>query len=125
MKKQHGFNLIELLVFIIITGLLGSTILLSLRTILVKTPDMHNQLIANQTAKKCMEWMIGQDRIKGYTFTACPSSTVPSFCTTPSGFSLSVNITCTTLDTDTNYKTIAITVSGLGDASLSTLIAAY
>lgn len=125
LEHHHGFTLIELVAFIIISGLLGSTILLALITVLQKTPTLFQQQVALQTSSQCMEWFIGQRHLNGFSSITCPSTTVPGFCTTPSGYTLSVNIACTTIGSDSQYKTITVTTSGLGDATISTLIAEY
>jgi type II secretory pathway pseudopilin PulG len=125
MRKIRGFTMVELIMFIIITSLLASTVLLALNFTTQRSPTARQQMIATQTAKRCMEWFIGQRRLNGYSSISCPSTTVPAFCTSPSGYTLAVNITCTTINSDSNYQTIAVTVSGNGDASLSTLIAKY
>lgn len=125
MKKCQGFTLIELILFIIITSLLASTILLVMNTVLQKVPAMQNQIIAEQTAQKCMGWFVGQRKLVGYSTLTCPNTTTPSFCTAPSGYTISTNVSCTTLSGDTNYKSITVTISGLGDAVLTTLIASY
>ncbi len=125
MKNEHGFTLIEVVMFILVTSLLATTILLSLVTVLRNIPTIHQEIVATQTAKRCMEWFIGQQSLNGFSTLTCPNTTTPSFCTVPTGYAISTNISCTTLNSDTNYKTITVTVSGLGDASFSTLIAAY
>lgn len=124
-NNQQGFTLIEVILFIIITGLLASTLLLSFYTSLQKMPALHQNMIATQTARRCMDWIIGQRRMNGFSTITCPSTTTPTFCTAPSGYTISTNITCTTINSDTNYKTITITISGAGDAKLSTLLANY
>ena len=122
MKKQIGFTLIELIVFIVIIGILGSTFFISFNNALNNTGSAQDNLKALQTATQCMEWFIGQRRLKGFSSLSCPSTSVPSFCTATG---LTVNIACTTLSSDSNYKTITVTVSGAGDATLTTLIADY
>lgn len=118
LKQQQGFTLIEVIVLIIVTGLLGSTLLLGARTALIKTPDIHQQWRAMQTAQQCMEWFLGKKRLNGYDSITCPSTSTPSACSAPAGFTVSTSITCTTWNNDA-YKTITITVSGLANAALS------
>jgi len=125
MKKQTGFSLIELVMFITVISVMGSGIFLAYTTGLLKTPTLLQNTIAEQTAQACMEWFIGQRRLNGYSSITCPSTTVPGFCTAPSGYTLAVNITCTTINSDANYQTIVVTVSGKGDAKLTSLIANY
>ncbi len=128
MRRQKGFTLIEVLILIIVAGITGSAIVLALSTALRSTPQFLQHGIAGQTARNCIEWFIGQRRLilgDGYTSITCPSSTVPAFCTAPSGFTLAVNVACTTINSDANYKTITVTVSGSGAATYSTMIADY
>lgn len=124
-KQLRGFTLIEILMFIVITGLLVNTILYAFTQLTRKTPNLFYQAVALQTARQCVDWLVGQRQVNGYSSISCPSSTTPSFCTTPSGYSLAINISCTTINGDNNYKTITATVSGNGSASLSTLLANY
>lgn len=124
-NDEMGFTLIELILFIIITGILASTILLSSVTALSKNPRIHSQYIAAVTAERCLEWIIGQRRLNGYSALTCPSSSTPSFCTAPSGFTISTDITCTTLNTDAAFKTVTITVDGPGSIVTTTLLADY
>lgn len=124
MKQQNGFTLIELVMFIVITSILASTILLSFVTAMSKTPTILQNTIAMQTAKQCMEWFIGQRRINGYNSFTC-DSTVPAFCITPAGYTLTSSCTTTTIGGDSNYETLTVTVSGLGNAVLNLLLANY
>jgi len=124
-KNQNGFTLIELILFILITGLLASTLLMAFYTALQKMPSVHQQMIATQSARRCMDWIIGQRKLNGLSSVACPSSSTPTFCTVPSGYTISVNITCTTLNSDANYETATVTIGGNGNATLTTLLAAY
>lgn len=127
-KKIKGFTLIELVIFIVITSILASTILLSFNTALQKTPVSRENNIAAQTVKKCMEWYIGQRQLNGFS-SISTGTTVPSFCTAPAGYTVTVNVATTTYNGDNNYKTITVTVngpSGIGSRdSANTLIADY
>ncbi len=124
-KNHRGFTLIEVLIFIIVTSLIAPALFIAFTTAQLNAPAAFENLIARQTAKQCMEWFIGQRRLNNYNSVSCPSTTVPSFCTAPTGYTLSVNIACTTINSDANYKTITVTVSGKSNATLTTLIANY
>ncbi len=131
-NNQHGFTLIELVVFIAVTSILASTLLLSFQTTLMKTPPVHYDLIATQLADQCMEGFIGERRLLSYSNAAlaCSGSpTLPTVCTTsiPAGYTVSASITCTpTLSGDTaTSRTVAVAVTGLGQATNSMLIASY
>lgn len=123
--KAAGFTLIEVLVFIVVSSLLMTTILLSATTALNSIPAVQNQFVAIQTARQCMEWFLEQRRLNGYTALTCPSTPSASACSAPSGFTVNNTVSCTTWNTDSNYKTITVTVSGLGNASLSAQIGDY
>jgi type II secretory pathway pseudopilin PulG len=125
MKKQHGFSFIELIIFIVVSGILATTILLSLTTVLLKAPILHQQMIANELAEQCMEWFIGQRKLLGFSQLTCPSNPTPTICSAPSGYTITNTVSCTTINGDSNYKTIVVNVSGAGDAVLTSLIADY
>lgn len=128
MRRQLGFTLIEVILIMIVLAIMANVIMLASITAARTTPSLLKDTIATQTARQCIEWYIGQRRLQlgdGYTTITCPSTTVPAFCTAPSGYTVSVNVVCTTINSDANYKTITVTVSGEASASLSTLIAEY
>ena len=118
-----GFTLIELVVFIVVSVLMMSVLLLDARTSLTKSYSTHTQWVALQTAQSCMEWFIGQRRINGFSTITCTTST-PAACTAPSGYSVSATVTCN-WNGDTNYKQIDINVSGTDSVTLSTIIGSY
>ncbi len=123
-SKQRGFTLIELVLFIIITGILARTILVSFQNTLVYVPVVHKDLLATQLADECMEGFLGERRLLGYSsaLLACSTTpTMPSICDP----SASATITCTnTLAGDTTTSKI-VTVSIAGTATLTMLMANY
>ena len=102
-----------------------NVLLLGSVTALRSSPTIHHQWVAIQTARQCMEWYIEQRRLNAYSAYSCPSSPTASACSAPSGFGVSTSITCTTWNSDANYKTITVTVSGLAHASLAAQIGDY
>jgi type II secretory pathway pseudopilin PulG len=128
-KSNNGFTLIEVIIFTIVMGIIGVTILASFNTLLKGMPTPWRQTVANQAAKNCLEWYLQQRYINGFSATTlnCPSTSVPSFCTVPNGYTISTNVACTQLygDTGSNYKTITVTVGGLANATLAVLLAYY
>lgn len=125
MKHESGFTLIEIILVIVIVGMLSGTIVSMLLPIAKDTPAIIKNAAAAQTARQCMEWFIGQRNLNNYSSVPCPSSSVPAFCLVPAGFSIAAQVNCTTISGDSGYKTVTITVSGAGDATLTTLLADY
>lgn len=124
-RRRGGFTLIEVLVFIVVTSLVMSTLLLSANTALRNTPVTHQQWVAIRAAEQCMEWFINQRRMNGYSALTCPGTPSPSACTAPSGFTVSTSIACSTWNSDSNYKTITVSVSGAASLTLSMQIGDY
>lgn len=125
MKRAFGFTLIEVLVFIIVTGLVMTTILRGAIVALRESPEAHDQLVALQTAKRCMEYYLDQRRLNGYTALSCPSTPTAAACAAPSGFTVSNSVACTTWNGDTEFKTITVTVAGRSNAVLTAQIGDY
>lgn len=124
-KSAGGFTLIEVLVFIIVSSLLLSTLLLGANNALRKSPTLHNQWIALETAKRCMEWFVDQRRINGFASLTCPSTPSPTACSAPTGFSVSTSIACTTWNSDSEYKTVTVSIAGLAPLSLTMQLGNY
>lgn len=127
MNKQSGFTLIELIMFIIITSILGVTILFAFVYSLNKSSTISQNAIADLAASQCAEWFMGQRQLNGYSSIICTNPNTPGFCTTntPAGFSISSSCAITTISSDSNYETITITVSGKGNATLTFVIGSY
>jgi Tfp pilus assembly protein PilV len=125
MKNQKGFTLIEVILFIIISTILVSTLLLSTTTTLRSTASTLNDLIAQKYMNECMESTVGERRLSGYAAITCPSTTVPFYCLAPTGDSIAVTCTLTTINADANYKTVSAVISGAGNASSTVLLANY
>jgi prepilin-type N-terminal cleavage/methylation domain-containing protein len=122
--EQKGFTLIELVMFIVITSILAGAVLLGFVNTMNNTPAVLQNTIASQTAKQCMEWFVGQRRVNGYSSIAC-NSTVPAYCTAPTGYTIATSCSTTTINSDSTYETITVTVSGAGNAALNFLIGKY
>ena len=126
-SNAKGFVLIELLVFIIVISILASTILTPFSFVFLRTTDANNQVSVTWYAAQCLEWFLGQRSVSGYDTIAC-NTTVPNFCSVPSGYTINISVSCATqYDDPNNYKTITATVNGNNSASatLSLIIANY
>ncbi len=121
-KAALGFTLIEVVFAIIVLGILAATILLPFTEALQNTAAQHQNRIALEVAKSRLEMILGQKKTQGFAnYTdPCPG---PAICTPPAGYNVSVNITDWL---GSGYiDEILVTVSGEGDASLTTLVANY
>ncbi len=119
-----GYTLIELIVFIVVIGVTLTGTLISLNTISEKSPTSNYQIKAVSYAQERMELILGQRRLKSFsTFTdPCAGASPPSICSNPTGYTISAAINATTINGDSNYKTIIVTVTGLGNATLTTIV---
>jgi type II secretory pathway pseudopilin PulG len=127
MKKQGGFTLIELIIFIIITSILGTTILLAFVYALNTSPTTSRNAIADLAAQQCAEWFMGQRQLNGYSSISCTNPNTPSYCSSnmPAGYTISTSCTATTISSDSNYETLSIIVSGNGNAALTLVLGNY
>ena len=121
--KQSGFSLIELVIFIVVTGLLVSGLLSAFQMVLANplTPEKAN--IATELAKARMELLIAESSRVGFAaFSSdpCSSGSPPSACPQQSGFNISSQIT----DLGTR-KLITVTVSGESNVALSAEVTDY
>ncbi len=125
MKKQDGFTLIELVIFIAVLAT-GVGVLIPLITTTRYTHNLNQQTEAMQLAQQRMELILADERIKGFSAFSdpCTGGTPPTICTPPSGYTVEAVI-ANNWEGDTNYKVITVNVSGAATASLKTLIADY
>lgn len=127
--KNRGFTLVELVVFIIVLGILAGGLLRAYSAVFLGTANSSKMTVVSGLAAKCVGWYIGQRRIYGYGSINVPGTTVPSFCTAPTGYNITTSANNTTIPPDTisNYKTITVNVScgGVQQVSESLLVANY
>ena len=123
---QQGFTLIELIIFIVILGILGVSILMTFSVALKNTPKVESASIATELAQQRMDVIFGQRKIVGFVSMADPCVSTPSLpvCTTPAGYTVTSSIANNWLG-NTEFKTITITVAGTGTASLTSMVGNY
>ncbi len=135
MKKKRGFTLMELIIFIVISGIIANTIAMSYSTIFGRrmapsSSIVGQQTIISQAAIRCMEGFLGQRAIKNFA-SIQTGTTLHTLCAAPAGatYSISSNVTDYTLDGATKYKKIDISLkeisTGKTVTTLSTIIADY
>ena len=133
-KLEAGFSLIELVVFIVVVGILGTALFAAFSTALqqgASGPDLSTS--AAQLAQERMELILAQKRVLGFagftaaTFDPCTSSppSTQAVCTAPpAGYTVSATL-ADNWNGDTNYKVINVSVSGKSQESLIALVANY
>jgi len=122
-SQRSGFTLIELIVFIVVIGIVSAAIFVPLQVTAVKTPEATRQMIATELAQQRMELILGRRYLQGYSVSVldpCALGSPPTACTPPSGYNVNVNIVNISLG-----KSITVTVSGLGNATLVANIGNY
>ncbi|MEK6731715.1 MAG: type II secretion system protein [Pseudomonadota bacterium] len=126
MRKQNGFTLIELTLFITIMSFLGVGILSAFYVSLHSAPDIQNSARASELAQQRMELIVGSKEVSGFASTVDPCVASPGLavCAAPAGFTVSSNIVGN-WGGNANYKDITVTVSGDGSATLERLVANY
>ena len=132
-KKNRGFVLIEIIVFITVIGILTTGILISFGTTLRNIPRITYQASSLRYAISCIEWLLGQRHYIGFANISINQQEVPPYCSNilPNGYSITVNISTTINNisySDSNYTSIQTTVTSpfsLGSTSVSCIIANY
>jgi type II secretory pathway pseudopilin PulG len=124
--KQNGFNLIELALFLVILGILAISILTTADIAFQKQPTVQNEETATNLASKRMDIILGQRQIVGFSSFLDPCVASPSLpvCTNTTGYTTSSSI-ANNWNGSSSYKVITVTVSGLGSATLTSLVANY
>ena len=120
MKKiSAGFTLIELILFIVIVGIAAIAVLLSFQTLLTKSPNTNRQTTAITLAGARMDVIMGQYYQAGFASFSdiCSGGSPAAVCQTQAGYTIASSI----INNGTS-KTITVTVSGLGDAILTTQV---
>ncbi len=132
-SPQSGYSLIELVIFIVIMGIIGTALFSGFNAALLgsSTPELGAEPM--QLAQQRMELILAQKRALGFagftatTFDPCtstPPSTQPVCTAIPAGYT--VNATPPVdWGGDPNYKTITVSVTGPGQATLTALVANY
>lgn len=126
-QQQHGFTLIELILFIVIMGILSASILTALNQVLLTYAQPTKATIAMQLAKTRMELILAERKTTGFTsFTdPCVGGSPPAVCTAPSGYTVTATISNLTLSSDPNFKQIDVNVSGDAIAILNSFVGEY
>ena len=128
MRNNHGFSLIELIVFIVVVGISLTGVMLAFTSALENNVGANPQTIAIHLAGARMGVILTQRRINGFDSVSDPCVTSPpAVCQSASGYTISSAISTYTISGDNNYKLIDVTVSGPQNAyvALKSLVGRY
>ena len=116
--RSFGFSMLELIVFIVIIGIIGTVVLIPLKTMLRDSEINDQATLAMMLSNGMMEYRYGQRYELGsaaFAIFADGSSTcTQQICTLypiPSGYSITTDI-ATGYSGSTNYKTVTVTTTG-------------
>lgn len=132
MNKQKGISLIELIIFIVVLGILGTGILIAFVVSLEKTPNINRISRATELAQERMEIIFGQKKLNGFTSMTdiCdPDPSSVAICSTlPSEYEIETP-TIQAWNSTTFFKEITINVNWTADtdrlSSLQAIVADY
>lgn len=122
---MKGFSLVEMVIFIVIVAIISTSLMKGAESVLAYTPGLNNETQAIEAADRCIDWYVGQRYMKGYD-NVSTGTTTPSYCTVPTGFTITTNVALTSMFSETNaFKTVTVTIGGNGNASMSLLLSDY
>ena len=121
-----GYSLIELIIVLVILAITATAIFSGMITGLSGTANIINEDMAINLAQSRTAFILGQFEHNGFASLADPCALTPSLaiCSVPAGFTVTSNIT-PSWNGNVNHKLIMVTVSGLGSATLTSLVSNY
>lgn len=122
-SKNQGFSLIELAILLSVIGIVGVALMMGYIISLQQMPKVSKNDMAANLAEGRMAVILGQFQINGFSAGSDPCVASPSLaiCSVPENYTVSSSITAN-YGGNSYMKLITVTVSGLGDASLQTLV---
>ena len=122
----RGFTLIETVIFIVVLGIIGVSILAAFVAALQFSPNTKYASRATELAQQRMDVILGQKYLFGFAGTQDPCIATPGLpvCAIPAGYTVSSAIANNWLG-DVNYKVVTVTVGGLSQLTLTSLVANY
>jgi prepilin-type N-terminal cleavage/methylation domain-containing protein len=126
--KQQGFSLIELITFIIVIGIIASSLLLGLNNAIRYSGIPRSISEASYLANARMQIILMNRAINGYSSLSDPCTSTPglAICTPLSNYATTNNFTVATPTiSGSNPKTITIKVTGAYNATINASIYNY
>ena len=129
MFQQKGISLIELIVFILVMGLIVTTILIGMDRVLTGVGIPRAVETASQLSLARMDIILAARESTGFESLVdpCSSAAPPEVCTALSQFAQTegININTTIANDGSNYKLITVAASGKASATLQSRVAHY
>lgn len=127
MRRQQGYSLIELIIFIIILGLIAGTLLVSMNQSLQKSPVISRVATALDLAQQRMDVILGQKQLVGFTSFSdvCLTSAALPFCVSDPDYVISSAVSVGFGINTVDYKVVTVDVSGAASVTLTGLITNY
>lgn len=126
--KQQGFSLIELIIFIIILGIISSSLLLGLNQAALYSDTQRNIVSASFLANARMQIILMNRNLNGYAALNDPCTVTPSLaiCTVLSTYATNNSLTVATpIISGSNPKTIIVNVTGAASANITSQVYNY
>lgn len=127
-KNQHGFSIIELITFIVTMGIIVSGLLIGISQAQRYSGISRITPQASFLANARMQIILMNREINGYAALNDPCTITPGLdvCTALSNYALANNfIVSTPTITGSNPKTITISVTGAGNATINMSVYNY
>lgn len=118
--RVRGFTLIEIIIFIVITGILATGLAAVFSTTMRGAAAPGQLTQATQIAQERMELILGQRRAVGFAAFTDPCPASPLCAPAPPGYAVNVVI-APDWGGDINYRVITVTVTGPTGATLTAL----
>ena len=132
-KRQRGFTLIELVVFIVVMAILSTALTSVFANTLKGSPRASAVAKVAELAQERMELILakrGQVSFSTFTSTvfdpctSVPASTQAPCAGVPAGYTVTSSLQ-TDWNGDTNYKVVTVTVMKSGSYNIQYLVASY
>lgn len=129
-RIQHGFTLVELVIFITVAAVLAVALTAAFSTVLRESATPGQLTQAALLAQERMELILAQRRAVGFAAFAdpCNPGPAPSECTPPYPTYVvvaAINDPWPFDNNTTRYRLITVTVTGPSNATLTTLVANF
>lgn len=123
MKRQLGFTLIEVIIFIIVLSIVATGLFVSFNTVLALSANPGKNLAASQLAKARMSIILQNRLVNGFSSITdpCSSGSPPAPCSILATFATNNNLFVSSSigAVSGGIQTVQVSVTGSGTATLT------